>query len=314
MNSNQLPIISIIMPVMNRGDMIEKAILSVINQNYPKTEFIILDGGSTDNTLDVIKKHEKHITYWHSQHDGSAAHATNMGIEKSTGDIVALLMSDDYYEPGLFHQIAAAYQSHPDVDIYTCAGSMVKDDQTIEKYNAQQLKLNFYNICYGATGICFRFIKKSLHERIGLYIPFDSANHQFLTNDKEFLLRAVFNQTKEKFVDYPGYVHVSHEGSLSFGNHRRTFVQHCKEHMVIAEEYLAKYPMTIGQKMFFRYWYLDQSAKLFLFYLTSGNLKPAGKILKEGIKKHFLLWPFVFCTTSANAVLKRLKMVFIHPR
>ena len=122
------PKISIIMPVLNRGDMIEKAIVSVINQQYPQTELIILDGGSTDNTLDIIKRYENHIAYWHSQHDGSAPLATNIGIGKSTGDLIALLMSDDVYEPGLFHRIAEAYAAYPDVDIYTCAGRLVEVD------------------------------------------------------------------------------------------------------------------------------------------------------------------------------------------
>jgi len=253
------PLISIIMPVLNRGDMIERAILSVLNQQYPHVELIILDGGSKDNTIDIIKKYQQHIAYWHSQHDGSAALATNIGIKKARGELVAILMSDDYYEPGLFHRMAEAFLAQADADIYTCAGQLVKFDkknqifQTLKKHDsAEKLRLDFYNICYGEPGICFRFIKKSLYDRIGLYIPFDAKNHQFLTNDKEFLLRAVMNKVCDVFVAHPGYTHVAHEGSFSFGGHRRTFVQHCTEHMTIAEDYLLKYPMSFRQKMFFQ--------------------------------------------------------------
>ena len=309
--TSPIPVISIIMPVLNRGDMIETAILSVIKQDYPQTELIILDGGSTDNTVDIIKKYEQHITYWHSQHDGSAPLATNIGITKATGNLVGLLMSDDYYEPGLFHRMAEAWLVHPEADIYTCAGKLVKLDektqtvQTLEKYDSlKQLNLNFYNICYGATGICFRFIKKSLHDRIGLYIPFDANNKQMLTNDKEFLLRAVMNQVKEIFVDYPGYTHLAHEGSLSFGNHRQTFVQHCTEHMAIAEDYLAKYPMTFRQNYFSNIGIAINRQKLFCF-ICLGKISDGFGSGHERLCKTTIPMAGGFCVTSASAVVKR---------
>lgn len=295
------------MPVLNRGDMIEKAICSVLAQDYPQLELIILDGGSKDNTIEVIKRYEKHITYWHSQKDGSAAVATNIGIEKASGDLIALLMSDDYYEPGLFHKISEAYLAHPEGDIFSCAGKVVTlDNKILVKHESErELNLNFYNICYGATGICFRFIKRSLYQRIGLYIPFHTDHKQMLTNDKEFLLRAVLQGVKNTFVNYTGYTHVAHEGSYSFGNHSSTFARHCLEHIDIAENYLLKSNLTLKQKLFLMFWYNDQSAKLFLFQLLQGNFSTAFRISMDGMRKFSVIWPVNCFVTGCRVVIKR---------
>src|SRR2546427_12958086 len=98
--SPALPKISIVMPVLNRERMIEKAIRSVLEQRYENLELIIIDGGSQDKTVDVIKRYEKHLAYWHSRPDGGAAVGLNIGIEKATGDLIVLLMADDWYERG----------------------------------------------------------------------------------------------------------------------------------------------------------------------------------------------------------------------
>jgi glycosyltransferase involved in cell wall biosynthesis len=101
--------ISIVIPTFNQGNFIEQTIKSVITQNYPKLELIIIDGGSEDNTVDIIRKYEKYLKFWVSERDKGQAHAINKGLTKCTGDIFNWLNSDDYLEPGSLHQIAAAF-------------------------------------------------------------------------------------------------------------------------------------------------------------------------------------------------------------
>jgi len=105
----KFPKISIVTPSYNQGEYIEQTILSVINQNYPNLEFIIIDGGSTDNTVHVVKKYEQHISYWVSEPDKGQSDAINKGLAKCTGDVFNWINSDDYLETGALQRIADAF-------------------------------------------------------------------------------------------------------------------------------------------------------------------------------------------------------------
>jgi len=112
-----LPKISIVTPSFNQGKFIEQTIQSVLNQNYPNLEYIIIDGGSVDNTVEIIKKYEQHIHYWISEPDNGQTDAVNKGFAKCTGDIFNWLNSDDYYEPGALQTISNLFTSNPAVNI-----------------------------------------------------------------------------------------------------------------------------------------------------------------------------------------------------
>jgi glycosyltransferase involved in cell wall biosynthesis len=120
---NAFPKISIITPSFNQGQYIEDTILSVIQQQYPNIEYVIIDGGSTDNTLDIIKKYEKHITYWISEPDKGQSDAINKGLKYATGDIINWLNSDDYYMPGALRHVASKF-SNENISAY-CGRSRV---------------------------------------------------------------------------------------------------------------------------------------------------------------------------------------------
>lgn len=101
--------ISIVTPSYNQGHFIEQTITSILDQNYTELEYIIVDGGSTDNTVEIIKKYEKHLKFWVSEKDNGQAHAINKGLKYCTGDIFNWLNSDDYLEPGALNKIVAAF-------------------------------------------------------------------------------------------------------------------------------------------------------------------------------------------------------------
>ena len=121
--------ISIITPSFNQGLYLEQTILSVLNQNYPNLEYIIIDGGSSDNSIEIIKKYEQHLTYWISEKDKGQSDAINKGLKKITGDIFNWLNSDDYYEPNTLQKVAHAFSS-PEINIVSGTGRLFQGDTT----------------------------------------------------------------------------------------------------------------------------------------------------------------------------------------
>ena len=103
------PSISIVTPSFNQGEFIEETIRSVLLQNYPNIEYTIIDGGSTDNTIEILKKYDKWITYWVSEKDRGQSHAINKGLKLITGSIFNWLNSDDFLEPKALYHVARAF-------------------------------------------------------------------------------------------------------------------------------------------------------------------------------------------------------------
>jgi glycosyltransferase involved in cell wall biosynthesis len=111
--NQKLPRISIITPSLNQGDFIEKSIRSVLDQQYPDLEYIIVDGGSTDQTSEIIQKYS-HSLLSISEKDNGQTQAINKGLRQSTGDILAFLSSDDIYLPGALRIVGEYFSEHPD--------------------------------------------------------------------------------------------------------------------------------------------------------------------------------------------------------
>lgn len=110
-NGKPWPKITVVTPSFNQGHYIEETIRSVVMQGYPNLEYIIIDGGSTDNTIDVITRYAADVTYWVSEEDRGQTHAVNKGLEKATGDIHAYLNSDDVYLPYTLRLVAELFST-----------------------------------------------------------------------------------------------------------------------------------------------------------------------------------------------------------
>ena len=144
------PKISVVIPSYNQGHFLEETILSVVNQKYPNLEIILVDGGSKDNSKDIIKKYEYHLSWWVSEKDKGQSDAINKGFARVTGDIVTWLCSDDLYTAGALKRVAEIFSELPDDVglIYggaTLFGENMKSNETwgyekagVERYIAGQ--------------------------------------------------------------------------------------------------------------------------------------------------------------------------------
>lgn len=123
------PRISIITPSYNQGRYIEETIRSVLLQGYPDLEYFIIDGGSTDETVDIIRKYGKWLAGWVSESDDGQSEAINKGFARSSGEIVNWLCSDDLFTKGALQEVAKRFAENPDIDVLAGACALRYDDE-----------------------------------------------------------------------------------------------------------------------------------------------------------------------------------------
>ncbi len=180
----QPPKLSIVTPCLNSIHTIRETLESVARQDYPHLEHIVVDGGSTDGTLDVLKACAN--LRWISENDEGHYHAMNKGIAAATGDVVAILNADDCYCPGILAKVAAAFQAHPDWDALF-GGFIFIDDAGREIFRRQEACWDPQIVRFGYALVLHPalFVRKATYDRLGLLRHKDFKN----SCDYEFLMR-----------------------------------------------------------------------------------------------------------------------------
>ncbi len=166
------PKITVITPSYNQGDFIEETICSVLDQNYPNLEYFVIDGGSKDNTVAIIKKYAECLSYWVSEKDSGQSEAINKGFKRATGEIVTWLNSDDVLMPGCLQEVANVFQTSNDNVGLVYGGVELFEGQKVLDRNitrATPSKEAF------AAGMVFSqpssFFKRSYLEQVGYLEP-----------------------------------------------------------------------------------------------------------------------------------------------
>jgi glycosyltransferase len=154
--------ISIITVVFNAVNTIEETINSVINQSYKNIEYIIIDGGSTDGTLDIIEKYKDKLSYFISEPDYGIYHAMNKGIKKANGDIIGIINADDYYYEDIFNDVIKSFDGK-NLEEYICFGDMVHGEKIIKGWRENSVKIGAF-----ATHPSM-FCPKKVYDKIGKY-------------------------------------------------------------------------------------------------------------------------------------------------
>lgn len=183
------PRISIVTPSYNQGYFIEETIRSVLLQSYPNLEYIIIDGNSDDDTLNIIKKYDFHLAHWVSEPDRGQAHAINKGFAQATGEVFGWLNSDDILLPGALFHLAKAFQQAPDAILM---GEVLNvDEQYGYTWLEQPKNVTFthmvepwrHNVFWHQPGMYF---PRQLYERVG---SFDESLRYIF--DRDWLCRAL---------------------------------------------------------------------------------------------------------------------------
>ena len=165
-------LISIVTPSYNQAAYIEETIQSVLTQDYSEIEYIIVDGGSTDGTVDIIKKYEEKISWWVSEKDKGQTDAINKGFARATGDVLAWINSDDTYEPGAVAAAAHYLQQHPEVGmVYADCNFINQSGNVIGKFNAAQTNYHWIRQGYVHIPQQTMFFRADLWKQVGPLDP-----------------------------------------------------------------------------------------------------------------------------------------------
>ena len=252
--------ISIVMPSYNKVDFIERSILSVLNQNYPNIELIIIDGGSTDGTVEIIKKYNQYITFWISEKDQGQSDALNKGFKHCTGSIYGFLNSDDVYLPDAFKCASLVLEKNLDKKVvFGDWLSIDKKDVIIDYNHAFDFNLNHFKYEGFHLSATSMFWRSEVHKR---FSGFD--NNLYYTMDYQLILEFGINEGEYSFKRVPKVLagFRRYEGQKTTGNMDAGVIE---EHKLMAEryEYLDKYRL-IGKikRFYFRirrtWWYIKR--------------------------------------------------------
>jgi len=195
------PNISVITITLNAEKYLEQTIQSVLNQTYDNIQYIIIDGGSTDGTIDIIKKYESKVDYWESEKDTGIYDAMNKGLALTTGSMIGIINADDYYLPHTVQTVIESYKKgnadiyYGDMEILNASPSIVKPN--IDKM--YEMPSIFHPTC---------FVKKTVYDNIGKFNPIYK-----ISGDYDFLLRCLKKQMTFYYI--PQTFTVFRHGGLS---------------------------------------------------------------------------------------------------
>ena len=229
---NNYPKISIVMPSYNQVDFIERSILSVLNQNYPNIELIIIDGGSTDGTVEIIQKYNQYITFWISEKDQGQSDALNKGFKHCTGSIYGFLNSDDVYLPDAFKYSSLVLKKNFDKKVvFGDWLSLDKKDGIIDYNHAFDFNLNHFKYEGFHLSATSMFWRSEVHKR---FSGFD--NNLYYTMDYQLILEFGINEGERSFKRVPKVLagFRRYEGQKTSGNMDPGVIE---EHKLMAERY-----------------------------------------------------------------------------
>ncbi len=228
------PKFTIITPVFNRAELIVTAIKSVLNQDYSQVEHIIVDGGSTDGTLDVLRKYPGLRVI--SEPDQGMYDAINKGLHLATGDIIGLLNSDDYYAPDIFATVVSLFEND---EVYAVAGQAEIIQEKSGKLVSTTTLLPgegedlVRHSIFDTPIINAYFFSRKVYEEVGYFNP-----QYKIAADRDFMIRIALRHLKTMYINQLVYSYLQHSNSMTFSSTPSINKRIAEEHIQMTHTYL----------------------------------------------------------------------------
>lgn len=299
-----MPRLSVVVFVLNAADTIRKALESVTSADQPPVELLVLDGGSTDGTVDIIREFEPKIAYWRSFRDRSAVAAVNEGVKRATGDVICLLPADDWFEPGGLHVVRRQFRDNPRLELLCCGtrvthfdpnGTLIVD---AEFTDPRALEFSMVNIVRFplTTG---RFVLRRMYNEAGAYDP-----HLRISNDLDFLIRVLVKRPYAKVMPQLVFNYRLHPGSRTLGGDPRMMLELMCDMVRVAERHLPDPRLSAEEQRALLGLHGRASARLVWMLLCRGHVKDAGRALVRAMRLNWL-FPFLVPIWLVRKLLRR---------
>jgi len=283
------PLISVVVFARNAAATIERTLHSICAQRNQHIELIVLDGGSTDDTLDIIHRFRDRIAIFRTGPDGGPTNAINEGVRRASGEIICLLPADDWLEPGALSVVAEEFSDNPHLDILTCGARIarVRDDGEVvvrAKYqDLRTLEFTFSNILRHPL-TCARFIRRAVYERLG------GMDSSWMYADKEFLVRAYLAGVASKVRCELAFTFRQHLGSTTNSGRREMTMRMLSDNIKLVRHYGATPALSIADRRAFRHLHGGSSARLAISLVLCGRFGDAWRTVQDAFRSNST-WP-----------------------
>jgi glycosyltransferase involved in cell wall biosynthesis len=297
--------ISIITACLNRKEFIGTAIESVLAQNYPEFEHWIIDGGSSDGTLEALKRYP-HLNVL-SEPDRGVYDAWNKGIDRASGDVVSILNSDDVYAAGALHSCARILKDSPSVPVVSGGCQifrMSKRGTAVEMHRYQDPKryrLSLRNATVGLPIINSRFFRRSFFDKVG---RFDLAYS--VASDRDFLIRAALCGIQDVCTPEIVYHYCWHPGSLTMNAGNRSMLRGLDDGLQMIQKIRASRSLRPADDKTLQNWRRELEATMVLVHTVLNNHGTALSVAKQSLLAD-PRWLFTFLRCGAFAVGRRVR-------
>jgi glycosyltransferase involved in cell wall biosynthesis len=304
LHASARPLVSVVVFIYNAAATIERALASVAAQKPPQVELVVMDGGSTDGTVEIIRKYESSIAFWRTRRDGSAAVAINEGVQRASGEVIGLLPGDDWYERGALARVVDAFRADPKLDVLStgCRYLRARADgvpEVVKQFlDERSLAYTMANLVRWPMTPA-RFIRREYYTKLSGY----NAGY-LISNDLDFLIKVLQQRPRTRTLPAPVYNFEVHPGSRSLGGERSMVLEMLRGNIGVAEEHLRSRSFTRAERAELRGLHGRASTRLAWTHLRGGERAAALRVVGRALRRNWAL-PLMVPVWAARRALRR---------
>jgi len=278
----------------------------VVSQWSPSIELVVMDGGSTDGTLEILRRYERNIAVLRSGPDGGPTAAINEGVRRASGDVVALLPGDDWLEPGALARVVEEFAAAPDLDVLSCGTRYVRFDESGTERTLAQFT-DAPTLAFDLPAVLRHPLTAGRFIRRQRYLDLGGHSIECVFGDYDFLIRLCLAKVKSKVRCELTYTYRAHPQSTTFAGRPETIMIMMRENMRLAARYLGSAEGR-DRRALLRL-HAGSAVRLFVMRLLRRSPGEAAGALADAFRTN-PLWPLAALSWYCGSVSSKLRHSF----